>query len=1067
LLIFATNNNPVSVRAKAVGTFPFLPKRNKNTNIVINVQNTILRNMEYSLIANSGIQFYKTDVEIDLNSVSRHMFHEWFDEDLVETNLEFVYQLQESMKVVRLSELEDCNFINKDGKLIVSEEEILSNPNLEILYEGDINEADDIFSMKLSDKRCKIDKMLNQWLPLPMFELDFLGDYKAGPYNWCRCKIVTDSEPENGIIKATVLFAFDTRALYEEPDEYAECPTFVSDTEKSKRFKLCDRVSRLLDFCSGKNSWVRGYLMNLVHGVTEIEDIRIDSKEREYKYAFLSTYLLILEYLSKNLDLPDFRLVRDRDVNNIGVEMIIDIGNSRTAAILFEDGDFTRVKPLRLQNFTFPIKDGKLNRNEDTFDMRLAFQKVSFGEHTMAGSNQFVWPSIVRLGSEAEYLTHETTNLAEGDEILSTYSSPKRYLWDKKARREEWRCVRTSSDGRNEEPLIEGISNFFSDNGEIDKDGFGFGLHYSRKTLMTLAFMEIVSQAIVQINGYEYREFNGKLTTPRRIDKIILTCPTAMSKNEQLSLHGSLKDALFVLNQFNSNIDNSTNPMDIKVVPDLKKNVDDNPQWIFDEATCSQFVYLYGQFCDRYLNCSKEFFNLYGKKRQSESGEMKDSIVIGSLDIGAGTSDIMVCKYEYNEQNNSRLKPLPIFWDSFDFAGDDMLRVLISNVLLQGTNGIMEKKLREIGVEEIDIRRKLYQFFGEDNAQLSFRDRILRRDFNLQVLVPIMYHYLQLLSEDIVYREVSFDEIFKDNMPSESVLEKFNEKFGFALNDVRWVYDSEIMSQNIERTMNSMLENVATVMYAYGCDIVLLSGRPTSLKPIKDIFLKYFAVSPNRLIVLNKFRIGTWYPFSDEYGYLSNSKSVVPVGAMIGHLASSAGGFNNFSLDLSELGKRLKPTTEYFIVKDALVNSNKSFITPKKGRGDVTANSFPLYIGSCQFDVKQYPVRPFYVLEINKDGIADRYLRKYDAQGQKLTDSNLQYLVRSYSDSLMEKAPLTFTLSRDDYQENKEVLTIDAVKGATDDSLNTSDFILSVQSLNDPECYWLDSGAFNINIKSN
>lgn len=1031
-------------------------------------ENLTSNNMEYSLIANSGIQFYKTDIAINLNSMSKHLFHEWFDEELVETNLEFAYQLPESMKVVRLSELEECHFISKDGRLIVSEEEVLSNPNLEILFDGDIHDAEDIFSMKLSDKRCKIDKMLGQWLPLPMFELDFLGDFKAGPYNWCRCKIIPkEEEPQNGIIEADVLFAFDTRALYEEVDEYAECPVFVSDTEKSKRFKLCDRVSRLLDFCSGKNSWIRGYLMNLVHGVTEIEDIRIDSKEREYKYAFLSTYLLIIEYLSKHLALPDFRLVRDRDVSNIGVEMIIDIGNSRTAAILFEDGDFTRVKPLRLQNFTFPIKDGELNRKEDTFDMRLAFQKVSFGEHTMAGSNQFVWPSIVRLGSEAEYLTHETTNLAEGDEILSTYSSPKRYLWDRKARREEWRCVRTSAEGRNEEPLIEGISNYFSDNGEIDKDGFGFGLHYSRKTLMTLAFMEILSQAKVQINGYEYREFNGKITTPRRIDKIILTCPTAMSKNEQLSLHGSLKDALFVLNKFSSNIDHTSTPIDIKVVPELKKNTDDTPQWIFDEATCSQFVYLYGQFCHTYLNSSQEFFNLYGRKRQSEDGEMKDSLVIGSLDIGAGTSDIMVCKYEYNPHNTSRLKPLPVFWDSFDFAGDDMLHVLISNALLQGTNGIMERKLRETGVEETDIRRKLYQFFGEDNAQLSFRDRILRRDFNLQVLVPVMYHFLQLLSEDVMYREVPFQTIFQENMPSEYVLDKFSQKFGFQLSDIRWIYDSEVMTRIIERTMTPMLENAATVMYAHGCDIVLLSGRPASLRPIKDIFLKYFAVSPHRLIVLNKFRIGTWYPFSDEYGYLSNSKSVVPVGAMIGHLASSAGGFNNFSLDLTELGKRLKPTTEYFIVKDVLVSSNKSFITPRQNTGEITANSFPLYIGSCQFDVRHYPVRPFYVLDINKDSIADRFLRKYDAQGQKLTDSNLQYLVREYSDSIMSKAPLTFTLTRDDYEENKEILTIDSVRGTDGEDLNTGDFLLSVQSLNDPECYWLDSGVFNINIKSN
>lgn len=1021
---------------------------------------------EYSLIANSGIQLYTSTVEIDLNAVSKHLFHEWFDEELVETNLEFVYQMKQSQKIVRLSDLEECRFISPDGKLTVTEEEVFANPNIEVLFDGDINDSDDFFTMKLSDNRSKLDSLLNQWLPIPMYELNVMGNFKNGPYNWCRAKIIPTERTET-TIKANIVFAFDTRALYEEPDDYAECPTFISDTDREKKFRLCDRTSNLLDFCSGRNEWVRSYLMNLVHGVTEIDEIKLNSSSKEYKYSFLSTYLLLIEFLSHSLEMPTIRLIRDRGINNIDVEMIVDIGNSRTAAILFENKDFTKVQPLKLQNFTFPIKNGKLNRVEDTFDMRLAFQKVNFGEHTMSNSMQFIWPSIVRLGSEAEYLTHQTINLAEGDEILSTYSSPKRYLWDRKARREEWRCVRLDESGKNEEPLIEGISNYLNDDGSIDKDGLGFGLHYSRKTLMTLAFMEIVSQANVQINSYEYRDFNGRLSTPRRIDKIILTCPTAMSKNEQKSLHESLKDALFILNEFNTNRDFTNIPLEVKVVPELEKFDEENPQWIFDEATCSQFVYLYGQFSNTYLNSSKEYFKIYGKKRPDEKGETKDSLIVGSLDIGAGTSDIMICKYEYNEDNTQQLKPLPLFWDSFDYAGDDMLQVLIANVLIQGKHGALEEYLGNHGTEENDIRRKLYQFFGNDTTRMSFRDRIARRDFNIQVLVPIMYYYLDLLGKEVTYREISFDDIFKNNMPSASVLNKFESHFGFSLQSIRWKYDSEIVGHIIENAMNTLLENVATIMYAYNCDIVLLSGRPTSLGPIKDILLKYFAVSPNRLIVLNKFRIGTWYPFADEYGYLSNSKSIVPVGAMIGYLASNTGGFNGFSLDLSELGRRLKPTTEYFVVKDERVQRNQNFITPKDSKGKIRVNSFPIYIGSRQFDKKVYPVRPFYVLDVNRDGIADRITRQYEAKGQILNEGELQYLVRNYCDDLLSHAPMEFEISREDYKENKEYLEISNVIGSDDTDINTQDFSLTIQSLNDPDCYWLDSGVFNINIHTN
>ncbi len=1019
--------------------------------------------MEYSLIANSGIQLLVCDLSIDLNSRSRQIFHEWFDEEEVQTNLEMVYQLKESEKVVRMADLESCRFLNADGTLKVKEDEVLANPNLEILYQGDLEDADDIFALRLNDERhCKLASLLNKWLPLPYFELNSLGNFKKGPYNWVRCKLIPKSITKTEI-EVSVLLAIDTRSIYEEPDDYEECPSFISDSEKEKKFKLNNNAIGLLDFCSGKNSWVRNYLLNLVHGVSDIEDVQV--KDNEYKYSFLASYLLLVDYIAKQEVLPGIRLMRDRDVKQMGVEMIIDIGNSRTAAVLFEDGDFTKVKPLRIQNFTHPLtNEGALNRTQESFDMRVAFQKVSFGDNTMSGSSQFVWPSIVRLGTEAEYLTHETVSLAEGDEILSTYSSPKRYLWDYKARPEEWRCVKLSPDGKNEEPIIDGISNYFSDNGAIDKEAFGVGLHYSRKTLMTFAFMEILSQAQVQINSFEYRDFHGKTSTPRKLDKIILTCPTAMSKNEQYSLHESLKDALYVLNQFNGNIDNTSIPIDVKVVPELSKK-GDNPQWIFDEATCSQFVYLYGQFSETYLNNSKDFFDIYGRKREDKDGTEKESLVIGSLDIGAGTTDIMICRYEYNEDNPSRLKPIPVFWDSFDYAGDDMMKVLIENVIIQGRNGILEQELSKRGRDEIETRKLLYQFFGGDRSGMSFRDRTMRRDFNLQVCVPVISYFLDLLSKEEVYREISYNEIFADNIPSAAVLECFERHFGFSLKEIRWTYDCKVMSQNIEHTMNDILENVATIMYAHDCDIVILSGRPTSLHPIRDIFLKYFNGEPDRLIILNKHRIGRWYPFADEFGYLTNSKSVVPVGAMIGYLASNAGGLNNFSLDLLSLGELLKPTTRYFILKDALVQQNKCFLTPESSEGTLTLNSFPAYIASKQFDYPLYPVRPFYVLDIDEGNILKRVVKSNP--DMILSENEKQYLVREYKDKLMSNSPLTFTFEREDFEENPEQVRIASVEGRENTEESVNDFALTIQSLNDPDCYWLDSGAFNINIKSN
>ena len=58
-------------------------------------------------------------------------------------------------------------------------------------------------------------------------------------------------------------------------------------------------------------------------------------------------------------------------------------------------------------------------------------------------------------------------------------------------------------------------------------------------------------------------------------------------------------------------------------------------------------------------------------------------------------------------------------------------------------------------------------------------------------------------------------------------------------------------------------------------------------------------------------------------------------------------------------------------------------------------------------------------------------------------------------------------VSREDYRENKERLTLENVVGDDGEELNVKDFKFEIQSLNDPDCYWLDSGEFNINIIAN
>ena len=980
--------------------------------------------MDYSLIANSGIQLLSKRVEINLNAGFKCRFAESFDDERFQWKLEFAYTLS-NQTVVLTSQLREKGYLDNDNKLTTSEAVILANPEVQQFNVAD-NEEDSlgIFFSKLAANNKFLSHYFNVWLPMPFIEKDETGDYKKGPYNWCKFMIVP-RQTNAGILTADVVLAFDTQARYNALDAYKEYPVFMSDGETEKTFGLCGNERQLIDYCTWNSNWVRDYLMEIAYPDAKNFDV-LELKDGRHKYEFLATYLMLIKYLSSLDDFfPTVKLMRDRDVNVAGVEMIIDIGNSRTSALLFENNkfaqDFTKVDALRLQDFTHVLlPNGELNRVEETFDMRLAFRKVTLSKN-IAGSNQFVWPSIIRLGREANYLIHEATALNLGLETLSTNSSPKRYLWDNKRTENEWRFINIGDENYSLPPVIEGLTCFLNDDGSVNAEGYGIGAHYSRRSLMTLAFIEIIEQAITQINSFQSRERHDLRNTPRRLERVIITCPTAMSRVEREALYSSFADAVKVINSYH----HATNPgsiaLQMQVVPGKKPrryDDDEHKQWYYDEATCSQFVYLYAQFCERYKNRSDLFFKLYGKRRDIDGTEC-DTLRVGSVDIGAGTTDVMVCQYRYNERFGS---------------------------------------ITKMGNSHQEAYKTLYHFFGQDNNMMTFKDRIMRRDFNMQVNVPVMYRFLNLLSEGERYLEIGYDEMFGDSKPSDIVCQAFKERFGFELSEVVWTYDHAVLSQHVEKSLDSLIESISTLLYAHDCDIVVLSGRPTMLKPIKDCFLKYFPVSPNRLIVLGKYRIGRWYPFKDENGYMHDTKSIVPVGAMIGYLASMAGGLNEFSLDLSDLSDKLAPTTESFY-KMGGIPKEECIITPTINNGRVTINSFPCYIGAKQFDIGIYPLRPFYVLEIDNRRIKERI-----AKGKTLTPEQQQRMLRDYRDELFKKGPFTFEIEREAYDEDKELITIASVTGSDGEELKTDDFMLQVQSINDPQCYWLDSGEFNLNI---
>ena len=544
---------------------------------------------------------------------------------------------------------------------------------------------------------------------------------------------------------------------------------------------------------------------------------------------------------------------------------------------------------------------------------------------------------------------------------------------------------------------------------------------------------------------------------------------------EQVKLRQCAEEAIEALKLGNPSFGE---PVVIPTSQSLKIKDDDNEgkrMWSFDEASCCQLVYLYAEIAQRYSGEIHKFFELKGHVRpeEKEEGYEGKSLTIGSIDIGAGTTDVMICSYQCKGQGRSLLTPIPLFWDSFYLAGDEILHNIIQNLIIEGKetgipdqgnifsalyarlkdmtneelqklpclkdNNVYEGKMYDIVNEINDERRSalikafasnlLRDFFGYDSAMMSYRDRRCRVDFNTQISVPIAQMFMELLRLKRPSRIYTYHEIFTSLEPADYLLEYFEHHFGFSFKELSWRFEPKEVAAIVKNTLEPLMRQLSVVLYAYHCDVLILAGRPSSLDPITELFIKYIPISPDRLIRLNEYRVGTWYPFADGQGYFYDQKSVVAVGGMVGHLASSLG-FNGLSIDFSRMIKTMKSTACYM----GDYNSRRqqvptSYLTPGKSTATVQFVVFPSFIGCKQLDSSLYQARPLYAIYNNTSHHA-----------------------------------LRVTLTRN-YHESREDIEVEEVMDEQGNTLPKTSVDLVLQSITDDGKYWLDKGEFELSVK--
>jgi hypothetical protein len=894
-----------------------------------------------------------------------------------------------------------------------------------------------------------LEPFVRRWVPLPYFRLTAVAGggrevYDKGPTNWARARIAELPAPDRDGNTHHLTLAFDT-AL--RPREEGRPYTAISpaDSERASEFALVTDREASAWFIN--EPWMTQWLEEIFREMRQAQRPGRQLRPEDFPHAceHWARYLALLAVLGEARLLPRIKLVdvvsTAKPYEPISVDLVLDIGNARTCGILIEDDRSAR---MNLNN-SYVLRPRDLSAPERTygepFDSRVEFVRASFGKDAISRrsgrANAFQWLSPVRVGPEAVRLSAA----ARGNEGATGLSSPKRYLWDTRAISQVWRFNGVASDGVTNEPPVSGsFMAFVSEEGEVVRASRGRAqpavrARFSRSSLTSFMLAELLLQALSQINSAETRYARSFPDVPRRLRRLILTLPPAMALAEQRILRRRAEAAVkLAWDMLGWGVPAPNVPPEPRVIANL------------DEATATQLVFLFTEAAQKLKGDPGALFALSGKPREGYGNA--PTLRVASIDIGGGTTDLMIATYAAEE--GQEITPRQNFREGFRIAGDEVLQEVIQTIVLPQ----LEAALKEAGAR--DAKAFLREILGGDRGSQSEHERHLRRQFVSLVLEPtglaILHAYEHVEGRDfgeIVRRTIGDILAGRDAAAPLQYVERESVRVGardFQLADVEIVATSARVDAVVQAALGPILADLCEVVHSFDCDWLVLSGRPSRLRAVNDIVLAKLPVPPHRIIGMHRYSVGGWYPFRDAAGRVDDPKTTAAVGAMVCALAE--GRLEGFLMRTSRLAMR---STARFIgrmeISGQLLKRNVLLsdvdLENKPKDGEVSFKMefrAPVFLGFRQLDLERWPASRLYALEYaNPDSVA------------KL------------------KLPLTLTLTRADFmaddadaEEKREDFRITEITDAEGDPLRQTDVQLRLQTEKSEAGYWRDTGALQV-----
>ncbi len=924
------------------------------------------------------------------------------------------------------------------------------HPSENILYDpatDTVPPEDDPFLYNLN-KQKGLEVFLDKWVPIPLLRVRSepspgVFDLDQGPSNWARVLVSELDAPDRDGNTHRVVIAVDTEL---RPADQGR-PYLVAsprDSEEESRFAFAWNDQQVAWFLG--EPWVDDWLDELFREFKQAQRPGRPIRREDFPYAceHWARYLTFLQVLSEACTPPLIRLIdvvsREPSHQPIPTDLVLDIGNSRTCGILIESNpddrlDLNDAYVLELRDLSRPQRG-----YAHAFESQVEFAQASFGKDAISRrsgrAKAFHWPSVVRVGPEAVRLAGEVL----GTEGITGLSSPKRYLWDSRPVNQVWRFNSAENGVGAQEPPVSGpFMAFVTEEGEVlrqrRRGTAAVRAKFSRSSLFTFMVGEILVQAITMMNAPAVRGRRRYADVPRQLRRIILTLPPAIPLAEQRVMRERAEAAIKLVWDALGWVS-----ADQRVPPEPKVTM------TWDEASCTHLVWLYTEITQKFHGAANDFFEILGRPRDGYGDQ--PTLRVASIDIGGGTTDLMVTTYQV--EGNRAINPRQDFREGFKIAGDDIVEAVIERHVVPP----LERALGAAGVGDGKaVMRRLFS----NRGGMSEQERHLRKQFVAQVCVPIALAMLHAHETARPFEEETpYDRSFADFFaqrprPPERVLAYLLDAVrdqgvaDFDLDAVPFDISMDAISRTVRQVMGEILADLCEVIYALGADVLLVSGRPSRLPAVTDSILAHMPVRPDRLIAMHRYRVGNWYPFRDTSGRIDDPKTTAAVGSMLCALAE--GQIEGFLLRTSLLGMR--STARYVgemeisgqVLNERLLFADIDLEADKAAAGQQEAKMkfwSPTFLGFRQLATERWPATPVYFLDFANPQTAARMA-----------------------------LPLEITLERPDLdddapEEVKEDFKITEIEDADGGTLRPSDVTIRLQTLKVEAGYWLDTGVLTV-----